>query len=102
MTSSIRRLPAHKSLEETAKPNPGAERPLILHLAQLAWITEHSNLCLFGPLETGKTHCEASEPCRLSSPPDVESRAYFLGGLSGSRTAAECASAVRERMPSLR
>ena len=36
-------FPAHKTLEDfdfTAQP--GAERPLILHLAQLAWITEHA------------------------------------------------------------
>ena len=50
-------FPAHKTLEDfdfTAQP--GAERPLILHLAQLAWITEHSNVCFFGPPGTGKTH----------------------------------------------
>jgi DNA replication protein DnaC len=50
-------LPAHKTLEDfdfTAQP--GAEKPLILHLAQLAWITEHSNVCFFGPPGTGKTH----------------------------------------------
>ncbi|MCA1679664.1 MAG: ATP-binding protein [Actinobacteria bacterium] len=43
-------FPARKTLEDfdfTAQP--GAERPLILHLAQLAWITEHSNVCFFGP-----------------------------------------------------
>jgi hypothetical protein len=28
---------------------PGAEKPVILHLAQLAWIAEHSNVCCFGP-----------------------------------------------------
>jgi DNA replication protein DnaC len=50
-------FPAHKTLEDfDFKAQPGAERPLILHLAQLAWITEHSNLCLFGPPGTGKTH----------------------------------------------
>jgi DNA replication protein DnaC len=50
-------LPAHKTLEDfDFKAQPGAERPLILHLAQMAWITEHSNLCLFGPPGTGKTH----------------------------------------------
>jgi len=35
-------FPAHKTLEDfdfTAQP--AAEKPLILHLAQLAWITEH-------------------------------------------------------------
>jgi DNA replication protein DnaC len=50
-------LPAHKTLEDfdfTAQP--GAEKPLILHLAQLAWITEHANVCFFGPPGTGKTH----------------------------------------------
>src|SRR3954465_907431 len=50
-------FPAHKTLEDfdfTAQP--AAEKPLILHLAQLAWITEHSNVCFFGPPGTGKTH----------------------------------------------
>ena len=50
-------FPAHKTLDDfdfTAQP--GAEKPLILHLAQLAWITERSNVCFFGPPGTGKTH----------------------------------------------
>jgi DNA replication protein DnaC len=50
-------FPAHKTLEDfdfTARP--AAEKPLILHLAQLAWITEHMNVCFFGPPGTGKTH----------------------------------------------
>jgi DNA replication protein DnaC len=43
-------FPAHKTLEDfdfTAQP--AAERPLILHLAQLAWTSEHMNVCFFGP-----------------------------------------------------
>ncbi|HEY7621918.1 MAG TPA: ATP-binding protein [Solirubrobacteraceae bacterium] len=59
-------FPAHKTLEDfdfTAQP--GAEKPLILHLAQLAWISEHSNVCFFGPPGTGKTHCET--PFSVSS-----------------------------------
>jgi DNA replication protein DnaC len=47
-------FPARKTLEEfdfTAQP--GAERPLILHLAQLAWTDEHSNVCFFGPPDRG-------------------------------------------------
>ncbi len=50
-------FPAHKTLEDfdfTAQP--AAEKPLILHLAQLAWATEHMNVCFFGPPGTGKTH----------------------------------------------
>lgn len=50
-------FPAHKTLEDfdfTAQP--AAEKPLILHLAQLAWISEHMNVCFFGPPGTGKTH----------------------------------------------
>ena len=34
----------------------GAERPLIGHLAQLAWIEEAANVCLIGPPGTCKTH----------------------------------------------
>lgn len=50
-------FPALKSLDDfdfTAQP--AAERPLIQHLAQLAWVTEHANVCFFGPPGTGKTH----------------------------------------------
>jgi len=50
-------FPARKTLEDfdwTAQP--AAERPLVMHLSQLAWIEEHSNVCLVGPPGTGKTH----------------------------------------------
>jgi DNA replication protein DnaC len=50
-------FPAHKTLEDfdfTAQPT--AEKPLLLHLAQLSWIVEHANVCLIGPPGTGKTH----------------------------------------------
>jgi DNA replication protein DnaC len=42
-------FPAHKTLEDfdfTAQP--AAEKPLIFHLAQLAWATEHMNVRLVG------------------------------------------------------
>jgi len=50
-------FPAHKTLEDfdfTAQPS--AERPLVMHLAQLAWVEEHANVCLIGPPGTGKSH----------------------------------------------
>jgi DNA replication protein DnaC len=50
-------FPAHKTLDDfdwTAQPS--AERPLVLHLAQLAWINETENVCFLGPPGTGKTH----------------------------------------------
>lgn len=50
-------FPAHKTLDDfdfTAQPS--AEKPLVLHLAQLAWIAEAANVCLIGPPGTGKTH----------------------------------------------
>jgi DNA replication protein DnaC len=50
-------FPAHKTLEDfdfTAQP--AAEKPLILHLAQLAWTAEHMNVCFFGPPGLG-SHC---------------------------------------------
>jgi DNA replication protein DnaC len=50
-------FPALKTLEDfdwTAQPS--AEKPLVLHLAQLAWIDEHANVCFLGPPGTGKTH----------------------------------------------
>src|SRR3954465_10034643 len=48
-------FPAPQSLEDfDFAAHPGAERPLILHLAQLAWIEEAGNVCLIGPPGTGK------------------------------------------------
>lgn len=50
-------FPALKTLEDfdwTAQPS--AEKPLLLHLAQLAWVEEHANVCFLGPPGTGKTH----------------------------------------------
>jgi DNA replication protein DnaC len=50
-------FPALKTLEDfdwTAQPS--AEKPLLLHLAQLAWIDEQANVCFLGPPGTGKTH----------------------------------------------
>ena len=43
-------FPAPKTLEDfDFAAQPGAERPLIQHLAQLAWIEEAANVCLIGP-----------------------------------------------------
>jgi len=50
-------FPEHKTFEDfdfTAQPS--AEKPLVMHLAQLAWIAEAANVCLIGPPGTGKTH----------------------------------------------
>jgi DNA replication protein DnaC/transposase len=50
-------LPALKTLEDFDwSAQPSAEKPLVLHLAQLAWIEERANVCFFGPPGTGKTH----------------------------------------------
>jgi DNA replication protein DnaC len=50
-------FPAPKTLEDfDFAAQPGAERPLIQHLAQLAWIDEAANVCFLGPPGTGKTH----------------------------------------------
>ena len=50
-------FPAMKSLEDFDwSAQPSAERPLVLHLAQLAWIEERGNVCFLGPPGTGKTH----------------------------------------------
>jgi DNA replication protein DnaC len=50
-------LPAQKTLEDFDwQAQPAAERPLVMHLAQLAWIDEHANVCFLGPPGTGKTH----------------------------------------------
>jgi DNA replication protein DnaC len=50
-------FPALKTLDDfdwTAQPS--AEKPLLLHLAQLAWIEEQANVCFLGPPGTGKSH----------------------------------------------
>ena len=53
-------FPARKTLEDFDwQAQPAAERPLVMHLAQLAWIEEHANVCFLGPPGTGKTHCES-------------------------------------------
>ena len=50
-------FPALKTLEDFDwSAQPSAEKPLVLHLAQLAWIEEQANVCFFGPPGTGKTH----------------------------------------------
>jgi DNA replication protein DnaC len=50
-------FPARKTLEDFDwAAQPAAERPLVMHLSQLAWIEEHANVCLIGPPGTGKTH----------------------------------------------
>jgi DNA replication protein DnaC len=50
-------FPSIKTLEDFDwSAQPSAERPLVLHLAQLAWIDERANVCFFGPPGTGKSH----------------------------------------------
>ena len=50
-------FPAHKTLDDfDFSAQPSAERPLVMHLAQLSWMEEHANVCLIGPPGTGKTH----------------------------------------------
>jgi len=48
-------FPAPKTLEDfDFAAQPAAEKPLITHLAQLAWIDEAANVCFLGPPGTGK------------------------------------------------
>ena len=48
-SATPRSPPTRRSRTSTSPPSPRAEKPLILHLAQLAWIAEHMNVCFFGP-----------------------------------------------------
>jgi hypothetical protein len=47
---------------------PGAEERLILHLAQLSWITEHSNVCFIAPPGTGETISRSRWRSRPANP----------------------------------
>ena len=48
-------FPALKTVEDFDwRAQPSAEKPLLLHLAQLAWIEERANVCFFGPPGTGQ------------------------------------------------
>src|SRR5438445_4409277 len=50
-------FPALTTLDDFAwRAQPSSEKPLLLHLAQLAWIEERAHVCFFGPPGTGKTH----------------------------------------------
>src|SRR5206468_3088716 len=72
-------FPALKTLDDfdwTAQP--AAEKPLVMHLAQLAWIEERANVCFLGPPGPG-SHC----PPRLSrlqtvQPPVAKPRSEAL------------------------
>lgn len=61
-------FPALKTLEDFDwSAQPSAERPLVLHLAQLAWIEECANVCFLGPPGPG-SHCPPRLPHCANSP----------------------------------
>jgi DNA replication protein DnaC len=67
-------FPALKTLEDFDwSAQPSAEKPLVLHLAQLAWIEERANVCFLGPPGTGKTHRSFRSVLRLC-------RSFFISG----------------------
>jgi DNA replication protein DnaC len=50
-------FPALKTLADFDwSAQPSAEKPLVLYLAQLAWIDEQANVCFLGPPGTGTSH----------------------------------------------
>ena len=55
-------FPALKTLDDFDwSAQPSAERPLVLHLAQLTWIEERANVCFLGPPGPG-SHCPPRFP----------------------------------------
>ena len=80
-----RRLPGAQDARGLRLERPADRRAAaaVLHLAQLAWIEEHANVCFLGPPGTGKTHLaialaiKACEPATASPsrPPSNGSRA---------------------------
>jgi DNA replication protein DnaC len=64
-------FPARKTLEDFDwQAQPSAERPLVTHLAQLAWIEEHANVCFFGPPGPA-SHCPPRRRHCANSPASV-------------------------------
>src|SRR6188474_2317351 len=60
---------AHKTLEDfdfTAQPS--AEKPLLLHLAQLTWIAEHANVCLIARPAPARPTWRSRSPSRPAKP----------------------------------
>src|SRR6201989_1988260 len=79
-------FPAHKTSEDfdfTAQPS--AERPLVMHLAQLAWIEEHANVCLTGNPGTGKRISGSLWGSRPASAATVSRSPQPSNGSPGSR-----------------
>ena len=58
MTQALRLVPDRllKAEDFDGSAQPSAERPLVLHLAQLDWIKERAVVCFFGPPGTDKGH----------------------------------------------
>jgi DNA replication protein DnaC len=53
------RFPAINTLEEfDFSFQRAVQKTLVLHLAQLDFLHERSNIILLGPSGTGKSHCE--------------------------------------------
>ena len=97
-------FPQRKTLEDFDwQAQPAAERALVLHLAQLAWIDEHANVCFLGPPGTGKTHlaialamkaCEHGYRVAFATAQEWVSRLEAAQDRTGSRPSCAASSAT--------
>jgi IstB-like ATP binding protein len=87
-------FPALKSLDDFDwSAQPSAEKPLVLHLAQLAWIEERANVCFFGP--PPRNGSPASRPPRTATSSSTSCAGSSATTFCSSTRSATCRSNAR-------